>query len=123
MSDWIEWKANQCPVFPDVKVDVKIRSGKILEDFPAGNLGWGYQGDRTDIVAYRIREQEDAPEPDYVHPEALYKTIARLRDGLDQMINRCHHLMVRAGYADRDVGQLLASAREALNEPMPGDEP
>jgi hypothetical protein len=63
MSDWIEWNGEVCPVFPDVKVDIKIRSGKILEDFPAGNLGWSNRGERTDIVSYRIREQEDEPEP------------------------------------------------------------
>lgn len=51
MSEWIEWNGGECPVPPNVAVDVKFRRGKTEVD-DAGLFYWGCDI-RDPIVAYR----------------------------------------------------------------------
>ena len=50
---WIEWKGGECPVRPDQRVDVRLRSGQeCFNDTPDWN--WGACAHGGDIIAYRV---------------------------------------------------------------------
>jgi hypothetical protein len=50
---WIEWRGGECPVRPDQRVDVRLRSGQeCFNDTPDWN--WGACAHGGDIVAYRV---------------------------------------------------------------------
>jgi hypothetical protein len=53
---WIEWNGGECPVDPDVAVEVRLRCGETDID-EAGSWFWDDCDDGT-IIAYRIVKQE-----------------------------------------------------------------
>lgn len=56
-SDWIEWDGidNQPDITP--KVQIKRRDG-VTDDGYLNHFEWDHIGDDTDIIAYRVVEQE-----------------------------------------------------------------
>lgn len=54
-NGWIRWDGGECPVNPDQKVRVMFRKGEDDEDI-AWNFSWFHDGDKADIVAYKIIE-------------------------------------------------------------------
>jgi hypothetical protein len=73
MSEWIEWKGGECPVYNDTLVDVKFRSGQVHECFSSDYWDWRWWDGResSEIVAYRLSEEEEdiLPEPSRPAPE------------------------------------------------------
>jgi hypothetical protein len=67
MSEWIKHDGGPCPVAGDVVVDVKFRSGEVVEKSAAYGWDWG-GGSIGDciITHYRLSKPETpaAPEPD-----------------------------------------------------------
>lgn len=54
-DNWIPWSGGDCPVAPDVRVDVKFRDG--TDDLcgeRAHIWGWDHSYGSQDIVAYRV---------------------------------------------------------------------
>ena len=49
----IKWDGGECPVPLDTKVEVTLRSGKVLEPALAFCYGWNHFYQRGDIVEYR----------------------------------------------------------------------
>lgn len=57
---WIKWHGGECPVPPDTRVEVKLRSGKLGKECPAGDYDWSLDGNDADIMEYRtVTEQAD----------------------------------------------------------------
>jgi hypothetical protein len=53
---WIEWKGGECPVRPDVMVEVGFRNS-IVNKANADEWGWGwrdYEISGYDIIKYRV---------------------------------------------------------------------
>lgn len=50
---WIEWSGGKCPVSPEVKTEVKFRSGRVRIR-PAIEWCWSHASLRSDIIAYRV---------------------------------------------------------------------
>jgi hypothetical protein len=51
---WIEWKGGECPVGPDVLVEVGFRNGRVTKSATAGAWGWGRSRGVDDIPGYEI---------------------------------------------------------------------
>lgn len=57
---WIDRNGGECPVPPDTLVEVKCRSGKVLEPRLAYRYSWKHIDSNGDIVEYRtVTEQPD----------------------------------------------------------------
>ena len=57
---WIKWDGGECPVPDDTRVEVKCRSGKVLEPILAYRYSWKHIDRNNDIVEYRtVTEQPD----------------------------------------------------------------
>lgn len=54
-AKWIDWKGGYAPPLLGVKVEYKLRSGQVFEEYAEGLL-WFHDGDQSDIVAYRSTE-------------------------------------------------------------------
>jgi len=70
MSDnpWIEWGGGDCPVAPDVMVEVRLRTGDeigasgtlsagdwmVQPEYPDDPSNWEHHGHPDDIIAYRV---------------------------------------------------------------------
>ncbi|MDE2107281.1 MAG: hypothetical protein KGL39_59335 [Patescibacteria group bacterium] len=55
MSDWIEWHGGECPVGPDVRVQVELQNGNRFENVASEwSIVWGSGW----IVRYRIVSQD-----------------------------------------------------------------
>ena len=55
----IDWNGGECPVPPETKVEVELRSGAVMEA-RAGDYYWDHDDDGGDIFSYRIvTEQAD----------------------------------------------------------------
>ena len=64
---WIEWKGGECPVDPDLRVQVRFRDGeKSSANRTAGwwhgagydapeTSNWIHDGGEADIIAYRVQ--------------------------------------------------------------------
>lgn len=50
---WIEWGGGECPVLPDVMVEVKMQCGA-KGTGRAGDGNWFAIGNGADIIAYRV---------------------------------------------------------------------
>lgn len=62
---WIPWEGGECPVDPDICVEVKLRSGKAWLDNGAEAAGsWDWTHDPNhgieDIIAYRLANKDNA---------------------------------------------------------------
>ena len=56
----IKWDGGKCPVPPDTRVEVKCRSGKVLEPRLAYRYRWKHIDSNGDIIEYRtFTEQPD----------------------------------------------------------------
>lgn len=59
-ADWIKWEGGECPVDPDVKVQVQLRCDTSRPTWsssrPAGEWRWRWEKHTTpgDIIAYRV---------------------------------------------------------------------
>lgn len=57
---WIDWAGGECPVLDCVRVDVKLRDGRVELGYPPGNWNWQHvphlmRSDPIgDIIAYRV---------------------------------------------------------------------
>ena len=57
---WIKWDGGECPVPDDTRVEVKCRSGKVLEPLLAYRYSWSHIDSNSDIVEYHtVTEQPD----------------------------------------------------------------
>ena len=57
---WIKWHGGECPVSPDTRVEVKLRSGNLMGPRLAYRYRWKHIDSNGDIVEYRtITEQPD----------------------------------------------------------------
>jgi len=57
---WIKWHGGECPVPPDTRVEVKCRSGKVLEPRLAYRYRWKHIDSNADIVEYHtVTKQPD----------------------------------------------------------------
>ena len=57
---WVKWDGGECHVPDDTRVEVKCRSGKVLEPHLAYRYSWKHIDDNSDIVKYRtVTEQPD----------------------------------------------------------------
>ena len=57
---WIKWHGGAGPVPPDTRVEVKCRSGKVLEPRLAYRYSWKHLDSNGDIAEYRtVTEQPD----------------------------------------------------------------
>lgn len=65
MSEWIEWKGGSQPVPDDKLVEARTRSGASAKDL-ADVWNWRHDGDRSDIVAYRVVKDATKAEDDKV---------------------------------------------------------
>jgi len=55
-NPWIDWPGGECPV-PDVTlVDVRFRTGEVVNDEPAGVWRWAGEGPYT-VAAYRLHKE------------------------------------------------------------------
>ena len=55
---WIKWNGGECPVPDDTRVEVKCRSGKVLEPRLAYRYSWSHIDSNSDIVEYHtVTEQ------------------------------------------------------------------
>lgn len=57
MKLWIEWKGGDCPVGPDVEVEVKLRGGSNSTSKASG-YAWKKWGTDDDIIAYRVLDDQ-----------------------------------------------------------------
>lgn len=71
-SDWIEWTGGECPVPGYTQVEVKLWTGERI-DGRAGSFIWQRDGDKADIVAYRVVE---APNDD-IDPVRYVKRVTK----------------------------------------------
>lgn len=64
MTNWIEWHGGERPIKRKTNIEVKFRSG-------CGGVGrawefeWNLQDDPSDIIAYRVVEDDNSPVPDW----------------------------------------------------------
>ena len=57
---WIDWNGGECPVPPDTRVLVKLRSGSVLGPGRASIYRWVHLDSHSDIVKYSaVTEQPD----------------------------------------------------------------
>ena len=57
LEGWIDWQGGECPVEPDVHVDVMFsHSFHRFHNFFAGDLRWLHLDDGSDIVKYRLHK-------------------------------------------------------------------
>ena len=57
---WVKWDGGECPVPDDTRVEVKCRSGKVLEPRLAYRYSWSHIDSNSDIVEYHtVTEQPD----------------------------------------------------------------
>ena len=57
---WVKWDGGECPVPDDTRVEVKCRSGKVLEPLLAYRYSWTHIDRNNDIVEYHtVTEQPD----------------------------------------------------------------
>ena len=57
---WIDWSGGECPVPPDTRVEVKLRSGNVMGPRLAYRYRWKHIDSNGDIVEYcTITEQAD----------------------------------------------------------------
>jgi len=77
MSDWIEWKGGVCPVDADCVVSVHLICGDDAVD-EAWKFRWSRTGEKGDIVAYRLHNQDAAtderPKQDMVNHPPHYQS-------------------------------------------------
>lgn len=75
MSDWIEWHGGERPVPVDALVDVRLRAGNVVADWPAGAVRWRHGGNENDVAAYRVVGTVGQPETrdDYEQTEAFHR--------------------------------------------------
>ena len=59
---WIEWAGGECPVDSDAIVEVKLRNTNRHEfnSDRAGDFDWSHDGFGCDIIAYRLRQPQEA---------------------------------------------------------------
>ena len=50
---WIKWDGGECPVPPNILVELKLRGGVILTERRADYYDWNHNDDGFDIVEYR----------------------------------------------------------------------
>ena len=55
-SSWIPWGGGECPEPADTLVTCRLRDGRKIRSRLAGSLDWSHPDDPTDIVAYRLHE-------------------------------------------------------------------
>jgi hypothetical protein len=55
---WIPWHGGECPVDPGVEVDIRLRNGEVHNGSPAGGWNWAHIDDASDIIAYRVVEED-----------------------------------------------------------------
>ncbi|AUX94260.1 hypothetical protein [Mixta gaviniae] len=55
---WIEWKGGECPTDIRDRVDIKLRDYGQFTDRVSGRLNWEQFGVSTDIIAYRVIEND-----------------------------------------------------------------
>ena len=49
---WIKWEGGECPVPPDTRVEVKLRSGNVMGPRLAYRYRWKHIDSNGDIVEY-----------------------------------------------------------------------
>ena len=52
-SGWIRWEGGQCPVAPDVMIEMEFHGGGKIVSTKPWDWDWEHDGDEGDIVAYR----------------------------------------------------------------------
>ncbi len=55
---WIEWKGGRCPVSANDNVGIKFLDGGSYEGPGAHILNWANRGFQSDIIAYRVIEND-----------------------------------------------------------------
>ncbi len=56
IDGWIEWKGGECPVGPDVVVEIQMDNDGFVYLFHAGEFRWAWLhgGKDDDIIKYRV---------------------------------------------------------------------
>lgn len=57
MSEWIEWTGNECPVAPDVLVNLRVDATPLdarPRAYLAGEVQWDNSRRRVKLLAYRV---------------------------------------------------------------------
>lgn len=53
--EWIEWNGGECPVAPEMRVELKFRvHGTHIMPYYADALRWNHENNGGDIIAYRV---------------------------------------------------------------------
>ena len=53
--EWIEWNGGECPVAPEMRVELKFRvHGTHIMPYYADALRWNHENNGGDILAYRV---------------------------------------------------------------------
>ena len=55
---WIEWGGGSKPV-GNGRIDLKLRDGLVTRGMPAEYCEWSHDNRHTDIIAYRVVEQQE----------------------------------------------------------------
>ena len=74
---WIEWAGGECPVPGATRIQIVFRcerdlSARSSDVDTAGALRWSHTGGAGDIVAYRVVQPAEDPEPDMVNSPPHY---------------------------------------------------
>lgn len=57
---WIDWDGGECPITPSALVDIMLQDGEEYSGMPAEEWRWEHLGHRSDIIKYRLHQQQDA---------------------------------------------------------------
>lgn len=78
LDGWVEWNGGECPLHPDARVEVRMRSGAKMSGLVSGGSMWRHNGGDYDIVAYRLVKPARAETPGedsaVAHGEPIFDT-------------------------------------------------
>lgn len=61
VDGWIDWPGGECPpVSTNTAVDVKFKNGYVQSGYPAGEYSWVHAWRSSNIIAYRLHQQQEA---------------------------------------------------------------
>lgn len=112
---WIEWSGGDCPVAPDVIVDIKLRARRSPEaGVQAGGCRWDNLNRSSDIVAYRVADvKPQKPRIDKTPEQERAMFAPTAPDLLDAAAG---HMRDRAATYDKPEGERsMGKTVEAFN--------
>ena len=71
---WVKWDGGECPVPDDTRVEVKCRSGKVLEPHLAYRYSWSHIDSNSDIVEYHtVTEQPNLEAAEFAARKRVHR--------------------------------------------------